>query len=137
MHTSGSTGQPKGIMISHASLLALQQSMQKEYPTDHQDVWSCFHSLAFDVSLFEIWGALLTGARLVIASEHARTDMHEFHQNLINNQVSVLSQTPAIVLFIDILLICSQCIVFYFLVFSFINFDFCMLFEYMFYTIFV
>ena len=53
MHTSGSTGQPKGIMISHASLIALQQSMQKEYPTNHQDTWSCFHSLAFDVSLFE------------------------------------------------------------------------------------
>ncbi|HAG61457.1 MAG TPA: hypothetical protein DCL40_00990, partial [Coxiellaceae bacterium] len=96
MHTSGSTGQPKGIMISHASLIALQQSMQKEYPTDHQDTWSCFHSLAFDVSLFEIWGALLTGARLMIASEHARTDMHEFHQNLIDHKVSVLSQTPRV-----------------------------------------
>ncbi|MCC3262835.1 AMP-binding protein, partial [Paenibacillus polymyxa] len=64
--TSGSTGRPKGVRIRHASVLALVLGTRVDFGMGPADVWTLFHSIAFDFSVWEIWGCLLTGGRLVV-----------------------------------------------------------------------
>ncbi|WP_457819671.1 AMP-binding protein, partial [Staphylococcus aureus] len=66
IYTSGSTGTPKGVMVEHRNVLRLFQSMDAWFQFSHDDVWTLFHSFAFDFSVWEIWGALAHGGRLVI-----------------------------------------------------------------------
>ncbi|WP_186265768.1 AMP-binding protein, partial [Burkholderia gladioli] len=63
IYTSGSTGQPKGVTVTHANVLRLFSATQDAFGFDHDDVWTLFHSFAFDFSVWEIWGALLAGGR--------------------------------------------------------------------------
>ncbi|WP_155768396.1 non-ribosomal peptide synthetase, partial [Mycobacterium colombiense] len=58
-------------------------------------VWSQCHSLAFDVSVWEIFGALLRGGRLVVVPESVARSPQGLHDVLIAEQVSVLTQTPS------------------------------------------
>src|SRR5215216_4717908 len=66
IYTSGSTGKPKGALITHAHVSRLFSATQHWFEFDDQDVWTLFHSTAFDFSVWEIWGALLYGGRLVV-----------------------------------------------------------------------
>ncbi|GAA3036830.1 hypothetical protein GCM10020000_13130 [Streptomyces olivoverticillatus] len=66
IYTSGSTGKPKGVSLTHGNVLRLFASAQERYGFGEQDVWPLFHSYAFDVSVWEMWGALLHGGRLVV-----------------------------------------------------------------------
>ncbi|MEI8632759.1 AMP-binding protein [Vibrio sp. PP-XX7] len=59
IYTSGSTGKPKGVMVEHYQVIRLLAATQAEYQFSHQDVWTLFHSYAFDFSVWEMWGALL------------------------------------------------------------------------------
>src|SRR6201999_2817873 len=68
IYTSGSTGIPKGVMVQHANVARLMTATETWFRFDANDVWSLFHSYAFDFSVWEIWGALSHGARLVIVS---------------------------------------------------------------------
>ncbi|MDC9008259.1 AMP-binding protein, partial [Mycobacterium marinum] len=91
--TSGTTGTPKGVAITHHNATTLTTQLDLDIPTDA--VWSQWHSYAFDVSVWEILGALLTGARLVVIPEDVITSPHDLHQLLANEQVTVLSHTPS------------------------------------------
>ncbi|HEY9313483.1 amino acid adenylation domain-containing protein, partial [Williamsia sp.] len=94
MYTSGSTGTPKGVIINHANIVALFSATSSMTFTD-RDVWTLFHSYSFDFSVWEIWGALLHGGRLVVVDQDTARDPSRFGQLLRDEQVTVLSQTPS------------------------------------------
>ena len=95
IYTSGSTGQPKGVAIPQSNVLALFDATQSIYGFGPRDVWTLFHSYAFDFSVWEIWGALLHGGRLVIVDDAVRISPPAFLELLERERVTVLNQTPS------------------------------------------
>ncbi|MCX4783682.1 non-ribosomal peptide synthetase [Streptomyces sp. NBC_01264] len=94
IYTSGSTGRPKGVALTHANVVRLMSTAQEHYAFDESDVWSMSHSYAFDVSVFEMWGALLHGGTLVVVPRETTRSPEDFLDLLAEEQVTVLSQTP-------------------------------------------
>ncbi|MFE0751267.1 amino acid adenylation domain-containing protein, partial [Gordonia sp. NPDC058843] len=72
MYTSGSTGRPKGVVVTHDNVVSLLAALDAVVESTPDDVWSMFHSYAFDVSVGEIWAALRAGGRLLVL-DHATT----------------------------------------------------------------
>jgi amino acid adenylation domain-containing protein len=95
IYTSGSTGQPKGVLVTHGNLTRLFTSTAHWFDFSERDVWTLFHSPAFDFSVWEIFGALLHGGRLVIVPQLVSRSPEQFHALLRGSQVTVLNQTPA------------------------------------------
>ncbi|MBA2674104.1 non-ribosomal peptide synthetase, partial [Ramlibacter sp.] len=95
IYTSGSTGVPKGAQLTHANVTRLLASTQDLFRFDSADVWTLFHSYAFDFSVWEIWGALLHGGKLVVVPHLVTRSPEQFLQLLVQENVTVLNQTPS------------------------------------------
>jgi len=93
--TSGSTGKPKGVLITHANVSRLFDATQPWYHFSEQDTWTFFHSSAFDFSVWEIWGALIYGGRLIIVPFADSRSPERFYEVLAAEHVTVLNQTPS------------------------------------------
>jgi amino acid adenylation domain-containing protein len=94
IYTSGSTGKPKGVMVTHANVVRLLKATEPWFHFNEQDVWSLFHTYSFDVSVWEMWGCLLTGGRLVIIPFWVTRSPQEFCALIAKENVTVLCQTP-------------------------------------------
>ncbi|HVG10759.1 MAG TPA: amino acid adenylation domain-containing protein [Thermoanaerobaculia bacterium] len=95
IYTSGSTGRPKGTLVTHANVSRLLSATQDWFGFGPDDVWTLFHSAAFDFSVWEIWGALAHGGRLVIVSSDTARSPEELRGLLEIESVTVLNQTPS------------------------------------------
>ncbi|MGE2723095.1 AMP-binding protein, partial [Mycolicibacterium celeriflavum] len=95
IYTSGTTGTPKGVAVTHQNVTQLLASLEVGLPG--AGVWTHSHSLAFDVSVWEIWAPLLNGGRVVVVPEAMVGSPEDFHQVLLAERVSVLTQTPSAV----------------------------------------
>ncbi|WP_443742837.1 amino acid adenylation domain-containing protein, partial [Streptomyces oryzae] len=94
IHTSGSTGNPKGVEITHANVVRLFTSTAHWFGFSPDDTWTLFHSYAFDVSVWEMFGPLLTGGRLVVVPYDVSRSPSAFLALLTRERVTVLCQTP-------------------------------------------
>jgi amino acid adenylation domain-containing protein len=95
IYTSGSTGKPKGALVTHFNVARLFASTDRWFSFGNEDVWAMFHSFAFDFSVWEIWGALLYGGRLLLVPYLVSRAPEEFVELLDREGVTVLNQTPS------------------------------------------
>ncbi|OMB87914.1 non-ribosomal peptide synthetase [Mycolicibacterium conceptionense] len=94
-YTSGTTGVPKAVAVTHRNVTSLVEHLHADLPAEPGQAWSQWHSLVFDVSVWEIWGALLHGGRLVIVPEAAASSPDDLHSLLLTEKVGVLCLTPS------------------------------------------
>jgi amino acid adenylation domain-containing protein len=95
IYTSGSTGTPKGVLVEHRNVVRLFGETRRPFQLDERDVWTLFHSISFDFSVWEIWGALLHGARLVIVPAEVTRSPEQLLALVREEGVTVLNQTPS------------------------------------------
>ena len=95
IYTSGSTGEPKGALITHRNVVRLFETTAALFEFRGEDVWSVFHSFAFDFSVWELWGALLHGAQAVLVPHTIAREPRAFREFLAQERISVLCQTPS------------------------------------------
>ncbi|MFE6524065.1 non-ribosomal peptide synthase/polyketide synthase [Streptomyces sp. NPDC057794] len=95
IYTSGSTGRPKGVVIPHANVVRLFTRTRPWFAFGPDDVWTLFHSYAFDFSVWELWGPLLHGGRLVVVPDETARSPEDFLRLLADEGVTVLNQTPS------------------------------------------
>src|ERR1700685_2626150 len=95
IYTSGSTGKPKGVVVTNQNVTRLFSITQELFSFSPKDVWTMFHSFAFDFSVWEIWGAFLHGGRLVVVPYAVTRSPLEFFRLIVREGATILNQTPS------------------------------------------
>lgn len=95
IYTSGSSGVPKGVVVEHKQVLRLLRETEAHFGFDASDVWTMFHSFGFDFSVWELWGALAYGGKVVIVPSAVAKSPEALLELLVSQRVTVLNQTPS------------------------------------------
>ncbi|MBO0468537.1 non-ribosomal peptide synthetase [Enterococcus plantarum] len=95
IYTSGTTGVPKGVVVRSKNILTLFNATKERFTFGNHDVWTMFHSSSFDFSVWEMWGCLLSGGKLIVVSRENATSLYDFYELLKRQKVTVLNQTPS------------------------------------------
>lgn len=95
IYTSGSTGKPKGVVVTHRNVVRLMLATAQSFHFNEKDVWTLFHSYAFDFSVWEMWGAFFFGGRLIVVPYFISRSPEDFYHLLCDAKVTVLNQTPS------------------------------------------
>ncbi|MET8799253.1 amino acid adenylation domain-containing protein [Nocardia sp. NPDC004568] len=95
VHTSGSTGVPRAVAAAHRNVVELFANTQLLFEFDDTDVWTLFHSIGFDFSVWELWCALASGGSVVVVDGPTASSPEEFRELLVRERVTVLNQTPS------------------------------------------
>ncbi|MDW6058488.1 AMP-binding protein [Streptomyces sp. FXJ1.4098] len=94
IYTSGTTGRPKGVRVTHRNVVRLVAADRLPFRFGPDDVWVLAHSYAFDFSVWEIFGCLVHGGRLVVPDGDELRDPRRMAELVRRHQVTVLNQTP-------------------------------------------
>jgi amino acid adenylation domain-containing protein len=95
IYTSGTTGKPKGVMQLHANVMRLFTSTAHQFEFNADDVWTMFHAYTFDFSVWELWGPLTFGGKLIVIPKEITKDIEGFYNLCREEKVTVLNQTPS------------------------------------------
>ena len=95
IYTSGTTGNPKGVLIEHKNVVRLLFNDAFQFDFASEDVWTMFHNYNFDFSVWEMYGALMYGGKLIIVSSEVAKDTLSFAEMLTAEGVTILNQTPS------------------------------------------
>ena len=95
MFTSGSTGEPKGVPVTHDNYINFVRNALEILPFQRREVFSDFHDLGFDISIFYLFCSVLTESALapILKNEHRFFPL----DNIINNNITVWSSVPSVV----------------------------------------
>jgi amino acid adenylation domain-containing protein len=96
LYTSGSTGRPKGVAVSHANVLSMLQAATAPFRFEATDVWTVFHSLCFDFSVWELWAPLYTGSCAVMVGRREARSPDRLCDLVLAEGVSVLNLVPSV-----------------------------------------
>jgi amino acid adenylation domain-containing protein len=95
IYTSGTTGKPKGVIIEHRNIVRLLFNDKNLFDFNEKDVWTMFHSYCFDFSVWEMYGALLSGGKLIVVPKAVSRDPERYLEILKKHKVTILNQTPS------------------------------------------
>jgi amino acid adenylation domain-containing protein len=95
IYTSGSTGRPKGVAVEHRSVVHLVDNNLPGLGLGPGDVWTAFHSYAFDASVWEVWGSLISGGHVVVLPAEWARDPVATWTLLRERGVTLLAQVPS------------------------------------------
>ena len=95
IYTSGTTGKPKGVLIQHRNVVRLLINDKNPFDFNSRDIWTMFHAYSFDFSVWEMYGPLLNGGKLILVDHETARNTNVFHHLLKRETVTVLNQTPA------------------------------------------